>query len=212
MSNTVARFILYNAAYINCKCTAGFQKLTQTWAEHAPDYMVARQYAARNSDATRDEERVAFYEERVHMPGEKVIPFPAEADGFAGFKVVEPDVKWTVYAGESAILRGTSEESGLFGARHHSAKVQDRFDTTENMRDPSIPGIRVILMDDGKVRGEQYIPNSLRNLRLEMDKESDVKFFCFMMGSEEDRKIMQQGPEEIRLGQLDYCDTIRFKK
>jgi hypothetical protein len=203
MSNTVLKFILYDAAYINCLYTAGFQRLAKTWADGAPTHEIARHYAREN--------KYAFYEEHVATPA-KVIRFPKEADGFAGFKITEPSTTWTVYAGDHPILSKPrwGEQDGVFGARYHEIKVQNRFDNTENVRDPSIPGVMLRVHDDGLVYGKQYIPNCFRDLRLEMNKESSVRFYCFVLGSEEDQKILK-GPSEIEIGQYDHNDKIRIK-
>jgi hypothetical protein len=193
MSNTVSKFILYNAIY---------KRATVSGTQAVSNYEAAMQHAHTH--------KLAFYEETARG---KNIRFPLMAHGFAGFKVAEPNVKYQVCIGKNQTilsglsgLSGLSEqkahaevshlEDGLFGARDHYIGLNDG---TENMRDPSIPGIMVRVHDDGLVYGRQYIPNSLTNLRLEMDKESDVTFFCFVVGSEEDKKIIQ-GPSEIQLG------------
>jgi hypothetical protein len=190
--NTIVKFILYNALYIPSKFTAVFQKFGDNGSDH-------------------QKKKYAFYE-HVAEPA-KEMPFPAQADGFAGFKITEPGVNWRIVYDKNKVILSKARwgpEDGLFGARYHEIKTQDRYDNSENARDPSIPGITVSIRDDGSVVGSQYIPNSFRGLRLEMDKESEVKFYCFVLESEEDRKTIK-GPSVITFGQHDHNDKIRIK-
>jgi hypothetical protein len=194
MSNTILRYILCSSNYVNFRVTAGFQRLTKTWSDGAPEHEIARHYALANN--------YAFYEQTVAAAGTS-IPFPAEADGFAGFRLAIPNIDWTVFANETPILRGRSgAKDGLFGTWDHEVKTQDRYDPTENMRDPSPPGVTLRTFTDNRIEGKQFIPNCIKNLRIELDAPTEVKFYCFMLGAEEDRNILMNA-SEIEIGQYE---------